>query len=99
MDRPKKTEFKFPTHIVEYPTGPQYEAGYLPETNAGWRTFHPEVDNDACIYCLRCYLLCPDGTIIKDNGKISFDMDYCKGCGVCAHECPINAIKMVKEQL
>jgi len=99
MDRPKHTEFTFPTHIDDYPTGPQYAAGYLPETNAGWRTFRPVVDHDACVYCLRCYLLCPDGTIVKDNGKITFDMDYCKGCGVCAHECPKDAIKMEKEQL
>lgn len=97
MNRPKKTEFKFPTHIDEYPTGPQYAAGYLPETNAGWRSVRPVVDYDTCIFCLRCYLLCPDGTIMKENGKIEFDMDYCKGCGVCAHECPKDAIKMVKE--
>lgn len=99
MNRPKHTEFTFPTHIDDYPTGPQYKAGYLPETNAGWRTFRPVVDHDACVYCLRCYLLCPDGTIIKDNGQIKIDMDYCKGCGVCAHECPKDAIEMVKEQL
>ncbi|MBN2597873.1 4Fe-4S binding protein [Labilibaculum sp.] len=97
MNRPKKQEFKFPTHINEYPTGPQYKAGFLPETNAGWRSVRPLVDHEACVFCLRCYLLCPDGTILKENGKIEFDMDYCKGCGVCAYECPKDAIKMVKE--
>ncbi|BAX79740.1 4Fe-4S binding protein [Labilibaculum antarcticum] len=97
MNRPKKQEFKFPTHIDEYPTGPQYKAGFLPEINAGWRSVRPVIDHEACVFCLRCYLLCPDGTILKENGKIEFDMDYCKGCGVCAHECPTDAIKMVKE--
>ncbi len=29
--------------------------------------------------------------------KIEFDLDYCKGCGVCAEECPSDAISMVKE--
>jgi pyruvate ferredoxin oxidoreductase delta subunit len=97
MNRPKKQEFKFPTHINEYPTGPQYKAGFLPETNASWRSVLPVVDHDACVFCLRCYLLCPDGTILKENGKIEFDLDYCKGCGVCAYECPKDAITMVKE--
>ncbi|MFP3483271.1 MAG: 4Fe-4S binding protein, partial [Caldivirga sp.] len=23
--------------------------------------------------------------------------DYCKGCGICANECPVKAIKMVPE--
>ncbi|MFP3216806.1 MAG: 4Fe-4S binding protein, partial [Vulcanisaeta sp.] len=25
------------------------------------------------------------------------DYDHCKGCGICAHECPVKAIKMVPE--
>ncbi|MCK5674343.1 MAG: 4Fe-4S binding protein, partial [Spirochaetales bacterium] len=50
--------------------------------------------------CYQCYLLCPDGAIAKtDNKKIEFDYDFCKGCGVCAHECPFNAIEMIKEEV
>ena len=26
-----------------------------------------------------------------------FDYRYCKGCGVCANECPADAIKMERE--
>ncbi|MFA5614071.1 MAG: 4Fe-4S binding protein, partial [Methanoculleus sp.] len=26
------------------------------------------------------------------------DLDYCKGCGICANECPKNAITMVREE-
>jgi 2-oxoisovalerate ferredoxin oxidoreductase delta subunit len=33
---------------------------------------------------------------LKD-GKVSIDYDYCKGCGVCAEECPSEAIDMEKE--
>jgi Pyruvate/2-oxoacid:ferredoxin oxidoreductase delta subunit len=25
------------------------------------------------------------------------DYEYCKGCGICANECPFAAIKMVRE--
>ncbi|MBC8520989.1 MAG: 4Fe-4S binding protein, partial [Methanomicrobia archaeon] len=25
------------------------------------------------------------------------DLYYCKGCGICAHECPRGVIKMVEE--
>jgi Pyruvate/2-oxoacid:ferredoxin oxidoreductase delta subunit len=24
-------------------------------------------------------------------------MDFCKGCGICAHECPVDDIDMVLE--
>ena len=99
MNRPVKQNFKRPEHIDDYPVGPQYAAGHLAETNAGWRTYRPVIDHDTCINCLRCYLVCPDGTIFKDNGQIGIDYDYCKGCGVCAHECPKDAIEMVKEEL
>ncbi|MBI9064346.1 MAG: 4Fe-4S binding protein [Marinilabiliaceae bacterium] len=99
MNRPVKQNFKRPEHIDDYPVGPQYEAGHLAETNAGWRTYRPVVDHDTCINCLRCYLVCPDGTIFKNDGQIGIDYDYCKGCGVCAHECPKDAIEMVKEEL
>lgn len=25
------------------------------------------------------------------------DYDYCKGCALCAKECPVRAIKMIKD--
>lgn len=99
MDRPVKQEFKRPTHINDYPVGPQFEAGHLAETNAGWRTFRPVIDNNKCINCLICYMVCPDGTIKKSDDKLLVDYDYCKGCGICANECPKDAINMIKEEL
>lgn len=29
--------------------------------------------------------------------QVAIDYKYCKGCGICAHECPIDAIDMVPE--
>ena len=26
------------------------------------------------------------------------NLDYCKGCGICANECPKDAIEMVREE-
>lgn len=98
-NRPKVQKFKRPTHISEYPTGPSYTAGHLADTNAGWRTFRPVVDLDACIGCMKCYMVCPDGVIFKKDKKVDIDYDYCKGCGICAHECPKDAINMEKEEL
>jgi pyruvate ferredoxin oxidoreductase delta subunit len=41
---------------------------------------------------------CPESTVLlTEEKKIIFDYRYCKGCGVCANECPTNAIAMVKE--
>ena len=29
----------------------------------------------------------------------TFDLDYCKGCGLCAAECPCGAIVMEPEEV
>ncbi len=53
-----------------------------------------------CFECDNCYGVCPDNAVKKlGPGKgFEFDYDYCKGCGVCAHECPCGAIAMVPEE-
>lgn len=52
-----------------------------------------------CMECDNCYGVCPDNAIIKlGPGKhYEFNYTYCKGCGVCAQECPCGHIKMVPE--
>ena len=47
-----------------------------------------------CIDCENCIIFCPDSSVNKQH---DIDYDYCKGCGICAHECPSDAIEMVKE--
>jgi len=99
MNRPEITKWNRPKKLSEYPTGPGFQAGHLVTRNAGWRTFRPQIDLDKCTACLRCYLVCPDGAIYKSNGKVAVEWDFCKGCGVCAHECKVKAISMLREEL
>jgi 2-oxoacid:acceptor oxidoreductase delta subunit (pyruvate/2-ketoisovalerate family) len=52
-----------------------------------------------CFGCDNCYGVCPDNAIIKlADGQYAVDYDYCKGCGLCAAECPCGAIEMQPEQ-
>jgi 2-oxoacid:acceptor oxidoreductase delta subunit (pyruvate/2-ketoisovalerate family) len=51
-----------------------------------------------CFGCDNCYGVCPDNAIIKlGDGRYEIDYDYCKGCGLCAVECPCGAIEMEPE--
>lgn len=53
-----------------------------------------------CFECDNCYGMCPDNAIIKlgPGERYVIDLDYCKGCGICAAECPAGAILMVPEE-
>ncbi len=53
-----------------------------------------------CFECDNCYGVCPDNAVIKlgPGLRFKFNYDYCKGCGVCAQECPCGAITMVPEE-
>ena len=77
-----------PATSLEYKTG-------------GWRAFRPIWVKENCINCKFCWLFCPDNACILDkDGKMSgFDLDYCKGCGICANMCPAKskAIWMMTE--
>jgi 2-oxoacid:acceptor oxidoreductase delta subunit (pyruvate/2-ketoisovalerate family) len=54
-----------------------------------------------CFECDNCYGVCPDNAVIKlgPGNRFLFNYDYCKGCGLCASECPCGAIDMVPEQI
>ncbi|MEM0162792.1 MAG: 4Fe-4S binding protein, partial [Thermoproteota archaeon] len=42
---------------------------------------------------------CPDSAILRKGNKVEVNYDYCKGCGICANECPTKAINMEKEEV
>jgi 2-oxoacid:acceptor oxidoreductase delta subunit (pyruvate/2-ketoisovalerate family) len=54
-----------------------------------------------CFECDNCYGVCPDNAVIKlgPGKRFQFNYDYCKGCGICAAECPCGAIKIVPEEI
>jgi pyruvate ferredoxin oxidoreductase delta subunit len=97
MDRPKMKNFIEPKRVSEYPLGSTCKSDHITSVNSGWRTFKPVINNDKCTKCLRCFLVCPDGAIDKSSNSMEIDYDFCKGCGVCATECKLGAIDMIKE--
>ena len=54
-----------------------------------------------CFECDNCYGICPDNAVIKvgPGEGFKFNYDYCKGCGMCAAECPCGAIRMEPETI
>ena len=54
-----------------------------------------------CFECDNCYGVCPDNAVIKlgPGKRFEFNLDYCKGCGICVSECPCGAIDMVAEKI
>lgn len=52
-----------------------------------------------CLECDNCFSVCPDNAVIKlGAGKYEIDLDFCKGCGLCAAECPSGVIEMSPER-
>jgi len=77
-------------------------AGEAGETGQ-WRTQRPVLDREKCTQekkegaaCYRCWLYCPEAVIPRET-PIEIDLTYCKGCAICAEECPTDAIVMVPE--
>jgi 2-oxoacid:acceptor oxidoreductase delta subunit (pyruvate/2-ketoisovalerate family) len=55
-----------------------------------------------CFSCDNCYGVCPDNAVLKLDDPAepyAIDYDFCKGCGICAAECPCGAIEMVPETI
>jgi len=95
------SEKKLPTWKEMPIGGVILEAGNSVEAKTGaWRVYVPVRDYEKCIHCMACWLVCPDGAVIVENGKVvGTDLEHCKGCGICASVCPpkIACIEMKQE--
>jgi len=90
--------------LVEPPVGfftapVSYPAPGASGKTGTWRDYRPVVKEDKCVKCLLCWLYCPEDAILRrEDDMVYVDYDYCKGCGICAEVCPVNAIEMVPER-
>ncbi len=86
------------TRPMETPEGLVGPGSFVDNKTGSWKTFAPIYDPDKCIMCRMCWFYCPDGAIKEvgegDAKTLEFHHEYCKGCGICANECPKDAIKM-----
>jgi len=91
MAEKKSKELPPGAMIVEPGSAKKYETG-------SWRSKTPEVNKEKCTDCLFCWIYCPDNCIIvKDEKMKGFKLTHCKGCGICATQCPVKAITMKEE--
>lgn len=75
--------------VVEPGTSEAYHTG-------GWRTYRPVWHADRCIHCLQCWAFCPDcAVLVKDEKFAGFDLEHCKGCGLCSQTCPVKGEKAI----
>jgi pyruvate ferredoxin oxidoreductase delta subunit len=86
------------------PGGVSEDAGSTAARTTGfWRGggTRPVLDLNLCVQCLHCWISCPDACFILENGQVTgIDYDHCKGCGICASECPpmVKAIVLIDER-
>ena len=93
------------THALMYNWKTMPRGGIIPKAGnaveyrtGSWRTYRPVWDAEKCVHCLTCWILCPDVAIMAEKGKVTgIDYVHCKGCGICAFECPdkVKAITMI----
>ncbi|MCL2485203.1 MAG: 4Fe-4S binding protein [Endomicrobia bacterium] len=89
---------------AELAAGGLLEAGTATNFHTGsWRSNKPIWNKEKCINCLICWISCPDTSIkiAPDEKKgtvvTGIDYDFCKGCGICAKECPVKVQAITME--
>ncbi|MEO0076531.1 MAG: 2-oxoacid:acceptor oxidoreductase family protein [candidate division WOR-3 bacterium] len=97
--KPKKLTSKLPKW-QELPVGLITQPGSAQAYKTGsWRSLVPITDATKCIKCGICWLYCPDAARYRmPDGTYETNFEYCKGCGICAKECPTHCIIMEKEK-
>jgi heterodisulfide reductase subunit A-like polyferredoxin/coenzyme F420-reducing hydrogenase delta subunit len=54
-----------------------------------------KIHRGKCTICLTCFRVCPHGAVYWDNRAVISPL-ACQGCGICASECPMDAIQLVE---
>ena len=88
-----KIKFK---NIKDLPPMTVSTGSMLINKTGGWRSLRPVVDAEKCTSCMICWKFCPEVCITPEDVP-EIDMDYCKGCGICAVESPTGAITLIEE--
>jgi pyruvate ferredoxin oxidoreductase delta subunit len=92
MDKITWQELEIGAAVSEVGNAMAYKTG-------SWRSLRPIVNPKQCIKCGVCWIFCPDMSIVKaSDGHFEADLEYCKGCGICAKECPVGCIAMAGEE-
>jgi 2-oxoacid:acceptor oxidoreductase delta subunit (pyruvate/2-ketoisovalerate family) len=95
-----------PRHGDRHLPPAEARAGFA-ESNLGLSRIQAMAESRRCLNCgvcnacELCLIFCPDLAVARREGGPGFSIDYdhCKGCGVCAAECPRGAIAMTREGL
>lgn len=86
-------------HLKSRFAGPWADPEQLHSVKTGeWRYQRPITKVGKCCQCGTCYLFCPTGCITNRGDHFAADLEYCKGCGLCAKLCPVSAIMVVREE-
>lgn len=95
----KYNEIPMAANIIKPGNATEYKTG-------GWRAERPIHKDETCLWvkngtCGLCWIFCPDNSVklIEKDGKFiyEYDLDFCKGCGICANQCPTQSIHMIME--
>ncbi len=69
------------------------DRGYITAAQLVEKGKAAEVQRDLCVSCLTCIRVCPwDVPKIDNSGVATIDPLACRACGICATECPAQAI-------
>ena len=66
---------------------------------SNWRVVRPVIDHEKCTRCFTCYIACPDScwSFNEKEEKMEWNWKFCKGCQICIHECPADALSAAPE--
>ncbi len=83
--------------IEEYPELAVSREDMTYNKTGAWRVIRFTIDLTHCTRCLLCWKFCPDAAIEIVDGAPHINLEFCKGCGICAEECPCKCISFSQE--